>query len=76
MTAITLNLSDHLVDEAKQAGVYNEMLLTQTLNEFLKTQLSNKQKPKSEVYDFIMNLPKANYADDGLVIQQKLRDEW
>lgn len=76
MTAITLNLSDNLVYQAKQAGIYNEVLLTQTLNEFLKTQLSNKQKSKSEVYDFIMSLPKANYADDGLTIQQKLRDEW
>lgn len=30
----------------------------------------------SEVYDFIMRLPKPNYQKDGLTIQRELRNEW
>lgn len=30
----------------------------------------------SEVYDFVMNLPKANYQKDGLTTQKELRNEW
>lgn len=29
-------------------------------------------KSRSQVYDFLMTLPKANYQKDGLIIQRQL----
>ena len=79
MTTVTLHLSDSLVNQAKQAGIYNEKTLADKLQEFLTLQLKQKTEIKpnqSAVYDFVMNLPQADYAEDGLQIQQRLRDEW
>lgn len=42
----------------------------------MKKLIYSYQKSKSEVYDFIIQLPKANYQKDGLTIQRELRNEW
>lgn len=42
----------------------------------MKKLIYSYQKSKSEVYDFVMNLPKENLKKDGLTIQRKLRNEW
>lgn len=79
MTTVTLHLSDSLVKQAKQAGIYNEKTLADKLQEFLTLQLKQKIELKpnqSTVYDFVMGLPQADYVEDGLQIQHRLRDEW
>lgn len=39
MATITMNLSDELVIKAKQAGVYDEKTLKDTLQQFLQSQI-------------------------------------
>ncbi len=72
MTTITLQLPDSLVNQAKQAGIYNEKTLADKVHEFLAWQLNQNtanNRNQSSVYDFVMSLPKAEYVDDGLQIQ-------
>lgn len=48
MTAITLNLPDEYVEQAKSKGVFNEFLLKELGTQFLTAKLIESLLPKSE----------------------------
>ncbi len=81
MTTITMQLSDEIVNQAKQAGVYDERTLVDKIHQFLQMQ-TKQANPKenligqSSMYDFIMELPPSDCKIDGLEVQKKLRNEW
>lgn len=63
MTALTLNLSDNLVEQAKSKGVFNEILLKELATQFLTAKILETLLPASNNQKITHKKPSKTWED-------------
>ncbi len=86
MKTLTLNLDDQLYNELSrnadggQLSQYIGQILQNYMQNFKSVKTANANTADNEdfgsLYEVLKTMPKANYTDNPLAIQQQMRDEW